>query len=61
MMQGKICMVTGANSGMGKVVAQGLAREGATVVMGCRDMRKGQEALAVRASRPGTPLKTAGS
>jgi len=44
MMQGKICMVTGANSGMGKVVAQGLAREGATVVMVCRDLRKGQEA-----------------
>ena len=42
-MQGKICMVTGANSGMGKVVAQGLAREGATVVMVCRDLRKGQE------------------
>ena len=36
-------MVTGANSGMGKVVAQGLAREGATVVMVCRDLRKGQE------------------
>jgi len=44
MMQGKICMVTGANSGMGKVVAQGLAREGATVVMVCRDLRKGQKA-----------------
>jgi len=37
-------MVTGANSGMGKVVAQGLAREGATVVMVCRDLRKGQKA-----------------
>jgi NAD(P)-dependent dehydrogenase (short-subunit alcohol dehydrogenase family) len=44
MMQGKICMVTGANSGMGKVVAQGLAREGATIVMVCRDLHKGQEA-----------------
>ena len=37
-------MVTGANSGMGKVVAQGLAREGATVVMVCRDLRNGQKA-----------------
>jgi NAD(P)-dependent dehydrogenase (short-subunit alcohol dehydrogenase family) len=45
MMQGKICMVTGANTGMGKVVAQGLTREGATVVMVCRDLHKGQEAL----------------
>jgi NAD(P)-dependent dehydrogenase (short-subunit alcohol dehydrogenase family) len=44
MMQGKICMVTGANSGMGNVIAQGLAREGATVVMVCRGPRKGEEA-----------------
>lgn len=44
MMQGKICMVTGANSGMGSVIAQGLAREGTTVVMVCRDPRKGQQA-----------------
>ena len=43
-MQGKICMVTGANSGMGNVIAQGLAREGATVVMVCRDPRKGEQA-----------------
>lgn len=43
-MQGKICMVTGANSGMGNVIAQGLAREGATVVMVCRDPHKGEQA-----------------
>lgn len=34
-MQGKICMVTGANSGIGKATA--LAQMGATVVMACRD------------------------
>ena len=43
-MQGKICMVTGANSGIGKATAMGLASMGATVVMVCRDRTKGEEA-----------------
>src|SRR2546426_4670781 len=41
-MQGKICMVTGANSGIGKATA--LAQMGATVVMVCRDRARGEEA-----------------
>jgi NAD(P)-dependent dehydrogenase (short-subunit alcohol dehydrogenase family) len=44
-MQGKICMVTGANSGIGKETAVGLAKQGATVVMVCRDATKGEAAL----------------
>ena len=32
-MQGKICLITGATSGMGKETALGLARLGATVVL----------------------------
>jgi NAD(P)-dependent dehydrogenase (short-subunit alcohol dehydrogenase family) len=44
-MQGKICMVTGANSGIGKETAIGLAKQGATVVMVCRDAAKGEAAL----------------
>ncbi|MDD1779382.1 MAG: SDR family oxidoreductase [Candidatus Helarchaeota archaeon] len=44
-MQGKICMVTGANSGIGKETAIGLAIQGATVVMVCRDAAKGEAAL----------------
>ena len=43
-MQGKICMVTGANSGIGEATALGLAQMGATVVMICRDQTKGEEA-----------------
>lgn len=43
-MQGKVCIVTGANSGIGKVTTLGLAQMGATVVMVCRDQTKGEEA-----------------
>jgi len=46
LMNGKICLVTGASSGIGKATALGLARMGATVVMVCRDADKGQAALA---------------
>jgi NAD(P)-dependent dehydrogenase (short-subunit alcohol dehydrogenase family) len=45
-MRGKICLVTGANSGIGKVTAAGLAKMGATVVMACRDQARGEETLA---------------
>ncbi|MGH2495464.1 MAG: SDR family oxidoreductase [Ktedonobacteraceae bacterium] len=43
-MQGKICMVTGANSGIGKATAMGLAQMGATVVMVSRDLARGEAA-----------------
>jgi NAD(P)-dependent dehydrogenase (short-subunit alcohol dehydrogenase family) len=43
-MQGKICMVTGANSGIGKATALELAQMGATVVMVCRDRARSEEA-----------------
>jgi NAD(P)-dependent dehydrogenase (short-subunit alcohol dehydrogenase family) len=37
-------IVTGANSGIGKATALGLARLGGTVVMACRDAAKGEAA-----------------
>ena len=44
-MTGKTCVVTGANSGIGKETALGLAQMGARVVMVCRNAEKGQAAL----------------
>jgi NAD(P)-dependent dehydrogenase (short-subunit alcohol dehydrogenase family) len=41
-MQGKVCLVTGSSSGIGKVTVRELARLGATVVMVCRDRAKGE-------------------
>jgi len=40
-MQDKVCMVTGAASGIGAVTAQALARQGATVVIVDRDSENG--------------------
>ena len=45
-MTGKICLVTGANDGIGKATATGLARMGATVVMVCRNRERGETAQA---------------
>ncbi len=43
---GKTCVVTGANAGIGKETAIGLAREGALVIMVCRSRERGEKALA---------------
>ena len=43
-MTGKVCIVTGANTGIGKETALGLARLGATVVMVCRDRARAETA-----------------
>jgi len=40
-MRGRVCVVTGANRGIGKATALGLARLGATVVMLSRDAERG--------------------
>lgn len=44
--EGKIAIVTGANSGIGFEAAKRLAARGATVVLACRSETRGQEAAA---------------
>src|SRR5215472_9039451 len=43
---GRSAVVTGANSGLGLVTARELARHGCSVVLACRNVSKGSEALA---------------
>ena len=43
--EGKVSIVTGANSGIGKETAKALAKLGAAVVMVCRSRERGQQAL----------------
>lgn len=40
-----VVVITGANSGMGKATSIELARTGATVIMVCRDKKRGEAAL----------------
>lgn len=44
-MEGKNCLVTGGNSGIGFATAEGLASRGATVYIVCRNKEKGEAAL----------------
>jgi NAD(P)-dependent dehydrogenase (short-subunit alcohol dehydrogenase family) len=54
---GRTAVVTGANSGLGEVVARELARAGATVILACRDTTKGEGvARSIEAESPGAAL-----
>lgn len=53
------CLVTGASSGLGKALALGLAKSGATVVMLCREADRGRKArieLIARSQNPNIDL-----
>jgi NAD(P)-dependent dehydrogenase (short-subunit alcohol dehydrogenase family) len=50
---GKIVIVTGANSGIGYEAARALALKGATVIMACRSLEKGETAASqIRSQKP---------
>jgi retinol dehydrogenase-12 len=50
---GKVCIVTGANTGIGLETAAALVAQGATVVLACRDEAKAREAIAEINARGG--------
>lgn len=52
-LEGKVCIVTGSNTGIGKETARGLAKMGATVVLAVRDTTKGEAARADIAASTG--------
>jgi NAD(P)-dependent dehydrogenase (short-subunit alcohol dehydrogenase family) len=55
---GRLAIVTGANSGLGRSTAWDLARAGATVVIACRNTAKGEEAAArIRQDVPDADLR----
>jgi NAD(P)-dependent dehydrogenase (short-subunit alcohol dehydrogenase family) len=44
-MQGKVCLITGATNGIGKVAALELAKKGATVIVAGRDPQKTEQVV----------------
>lgn len=56
--QGRLALVTGANRGLGLETALGLVRQGADLVIACRDAGRAAETLArLRAERPGARVE----
>lgn len=45
-LSGKLCVVTGGNTGIGRETVRGLAARGAEVVIACRNQQKGETARA---------------
>ncbi|VUZ54354.1 unnamed protein product [Hymenolepis diminuta] len=58
-LDGKLVVITGANSGIGRETAAELARRGATVIMACRDIEKAEAAKADIIADYGTGQPTA--
>lgn len=54
-MQGQRVLITGGNSGIGLVAARELARQGAEVILACRDTDKTKQALAAINAYAATP------
>lgn len=54
-LSGKVCLITGANSGLGRATAQTLASKGAEVWLLCRDQGRGLEARDFIRRQTGNP------
>jgi NAD(P)-dependent dehydrogenase (short-subunit alcohol dehydrogenase family) len=55
---GRLAIVTGANSGIGRITARELARAGARVILACRDTVKGDAAAReITAAAPGSQVE----
>ena len=46
MMQGKVCLITGATNGIGRATAKALVEQGAELFIVCRNRDKGEALLA---------------
>jgi len=55
MLDGRRCVVTGANAGIGREIATALARDGAHVTLVCRSPERGEAAVADIRQATGTP------
>ena len=53
-LEGKTVVITGGNTGIGKETAVDLAKRGAKVIVGCRNLEKGKEALKEIQERSGS-------
>ena len=59
-MTGKLVIVTGANSGLGLEVSKVFAAQGANLIMACRNISKGKEALnSIKEIYPGASVEVA--
>src|SRR3954466_15832209 len=54
-MNGKVCVVTGGNGGIGRETAKQLAKRGAQVVLICRSKERGEEAQRSIVQETGNP------
>jgi NAD(P)-dependent dehydrogenase (short-subunit alcohol dehydrogenase family) len=52
-LKGKVGIVTGGGSGIGKATALAMAKAGAALVIGNRDAAKGEQAATVRERKAG--------
>src|SRR6185369_10996441 len=53
-LEGKVCLITGASSGIGRVTAEVLAQRGAKVWLACRDAGKTEPVLRTIAQASGS-------